>query len=214
MRVWSKAVLTMTVVALVAYGLDRTMPFLGVSRRELLFASDLLIGCVAACMFVLMTRLSEQRQLFSPAVFAFAEMNHHVRNALQVISFHSRSAANDEAIKAIDHAVARITWALREVLTAEMARGESASARRLQTMAQSDMAADYVPVPGFEDILDWQLQIDVGATTGRSRQFCTPTEWVQSLMRSRRTGYTVGRSRRSRPPSRSKQLSERRRYRA
>jgi hypothetical protein len=41
-------------------------------------------------------------------------MNHHIRNALQVIVYPSPSA--EEAAQRIGDAIARIDWALREVL--------------------------------------------------------------------------------------------------
>jgi hypothetical protein len=41
-------------------------------------------------------------------------MNHHIRNALQVITFYSRAGAKQQV--GIVEAVERIQWALREVL--------------------------------------------------------------------------------------------------
>jgi len=51
------------------------------------------------------------------------------------------------------------------------------------------------------------------AITSRSPQFCTPPEWVQSLVRSRRRAYNVGRSRTTRPSSRSTLQLKHRRHR-
>jgi two-component sensor histidine kinase len=45
-----------------------------------------------------------------------AEMNHHVRNALQVISLSTYSSADQKQLAAIKESVNRIQWALREVL--------------------------------------------------------------------------------------------------
>jgi hypothetical protein len=45
-----------------------------------------------------------------------AEMNHHVRNALQVIVSCKGLARTEQQIKVISQAVNRIEWALREVL--------------------------------------------------------------------------------------------------
>jgi hypothetical protein len=44
------------------------------------------------------------------------EMNHHIRNALQVISFNAHTRSNDFELAEIKRAVTRIQWALREVL--------------------------------------------------------------------------------------------------
>lgn len=46
-----------------------------------------------------------------------AEMNHHIRNALQVIAYHNvRHPSSDQAVEHVGEAVERIEWALREVL--------------------------------------------------------------------------------------------------
>ncbi|MGE5322881.1 MAG: hypothetical protein ACM3SW_08470, partial [Actinomycetota bacterium] len=45
-----------------------------------------------------------------------AEMNHHIRNALQVIAYHAWSAKSEHEIASMNEAVNRITWALQEVL--------------------------------------------------------------------------------------------------
>lgn len=45
-----------------------------------------------------------------------ADMNHHIRNALQVIAYHSTIREDKKSVAVIDDAVKRISWALREVL--------------------------------------------------------------------------------------------------
>ncbi|MGA2989238.1 MAG: hypothetical protein ABSD88_02100 [Candidatus Korobacteraceae bacterium] len=45
-----------------------------------------------------------------------ADMNHHIRNALRVIAYHSTIREDKESVAVIDDAVKRISWALREVL--------------------------------------------------------------------------------------------------
>lgn len=52
-----------------------------------------------------------------------ATMNHHVRNALQAISF-APYAEQQKQIKLIQNAVNRIQWALREVLPGQCEPGE------------------------------------------------------------------------------------------
>ena len=47
-------------------------------------------------------------------------MNHHVRNALQVIAFTPHTAQREENIAQIDEAVKRIEWALREILPGDL----------------------------------------------------------------------------------------------
>ena len=43
-----------------------------------------------------------------------AELNHHIRNALQVITFNNVPERSAEAIKQVDAAVSRIKWCLEE----------------------------------------------------------------------------------------------------
>jgi uncharacterized membrane protein len=49
-------------------------------------------------------------------------MNHHVRNALQVISYSTYVQAHSQQISDIRDAINKIDWALREILPAEGAR--------------------------------------------------------------------------------------------
>lgn len=43
-------------------------------------------------------------------------MNHHIRNALQVISFNAHSHTNESELEEVKRAMNRIQWALREIL--------------------------------------------------------------------------------------------------
>ena len=43
-----------------------------------------------------------------------AELNHHIRNALQVITFNNVPERSAEAIKQVDAAVSRIKWCLEK----------------------------------------------------------------------------------------------------
>ena len=60
-----------------------------------------------------------------------AEMNHHVRNALQAIAL-SPYAEKSQQIQLIDESAQRIQWALREILPGEV---EPVSAPGAKTMA-------------------------------------------------------------------------------
>jgi hypothetical protein len=79
---------------------------------------DVLLGLVAAALVLLIQRQQDRelrRQRQSAAVIE--QMNHHIRNALQVIV--SRASLDHEAkpeLQQINEAVARIDWALREIL--------------------------------------------------------------------------------------------------
>ncbi|HVT99640.1 MAG TPA: hypothetical protein VHE33_19225 [Acidobacteriaceae bacterium] len=79
---------------------------------------DILPGLVAAALVFLIQRQQNRelrRQRQNAAVID--QMNHHIRNALQVIV--ARASLDHEAtpeLRQIDDAVARIDWALREIL--------------------------------------------------------------------------------------------------
>jgi len=45
-----------------------------------------------------------------------AELNHHIRNALETISLSAYTTQNRQAMEIISGAVKRIDWALREIL--------------------------------------------------------------------------------------------------
>jgi hypothetical protein len=55
-------------------------------------------------------------------------MNHHVRNALQAISY-SPYAEHEKQMKLIAESVSRIEWALREILPGETAPTDGASSQ-------------------------------------------------------------------------------------
>ncbi|MBZ5507417.1 MAG: hypothetical protein LAO78_18315 [Acidobacteriia bacterium] len=117
MRTWIKAAGTLVVVTATGLALDDLLRKAGVSRRDLLFLSDFLVGCVAAGLVWVVVLFNEQKNRFiTGRLKVIAEMNHHIRNALQVISFYSWTAQNEKEVASIKEAVKRITWALSEVL--------------------------------------------------------------------------------------------------
>jgi hypothetical protein len=64
-------------------------------------------------------------------------MNHHVRNALQTISY-SPYTEQEKQIRMIAESVSRIEWALREVLPGDASTSSSVAPRP----ANSEMATD------------------------------------------------------------------------
>ena len=117
MRLWLRSIVTLLLVALAAYAADRLLLYGGFRRRDLLVVSDLLIGLVAAVLVFIIGLHHAQRDRFVAArLRTITEMNHHIRNALQVITFQARRSGNESEIRAMQDAVDRITWALREVL--------------------------------------------------------------------------------------------------
>lgn len=79
--------------------------------------SDFSLGILA---FVLLYRIfylgQQRRRQVLARLESIDEMNHHVRNALQVISFNARVSSNEDQLKEIKEAVQRINWTLKVVL--------------------------------------------------------------------------------------------------
>jgi signal transduction histidine kinase len=74
----------------------------------------------AAVIGYLMWKLADyaiqRRKRVEERLEMIAEMNHHVRNALEAISLSAYTTRNQEAIEMISGAVKRIDWALKEIL--------------------------------------------------------------------------------------------------
>ncbi len=80
--------------------------------------SDVLLGAVAFVLLLFLLRSArEQRKRIVQRLEVVDEMNHHIRNALQVIAFNLRPNARNQAeLDEITQAVNRIHWSLREIL--------------------------------------------------------------------------------------------------
>jgi uncharacterized membrane protein YccC len=103
---------------------DRWLAFVGLHAEATRF-DDVLLGLVAAVLVYFLQRQQERelrRQRQSAVVIE--QMNHHIRNALQVIV--ARASLDHEAnpeLQQINEAVARIDWALREILPQSTGNG-------------------------------------------------------------------------------------------
>jgi hypothetical protein len=114
-RTFSKSLLALVLVAASSYFLEVRLHREGIPSRDLIIVSNLLVGLVAAALVYLLSVREWQRQAYVECrLRVIAEMNHHIRNALQVITFYSRKGEKAEV--SIVEAVERIQWALREVL--------------------------------------------------------------------------------------------------
>jgi hypothetical protein len=80
--------------------------------------SDAVFGLIAFALLLPLLRYSRQRrQSMVQRLEVIDEMNHHIRNALQVIAFNARpTARNESELNEIKEAVNRIHWTLREIL--------------------------------------------------------------------------------------------------
>jgi hypothetical protein len=79
--------------------------------------SDALGGLIAGVLIFKLLQIGrERRQRVAERLQTISDMNHHIRNALQVISFSMHSATNQKELAEIHEALDRIQWALREIL--------------------------------------------------------------------------------------------------
>lgn len=87
------------------------------SANVALEISDAITAILIGAMVAQLAVLYRQRQIQAAArLQRIAEMNHHVRNALQVITYWSLAEKEKQQVGLIQDAVNRIQWALREVL--------------------------------------------------------------------------------------------------
>jgi signal transduction histidine kinase len=92
----------------------------GLPRVGMLILSNSVTGLFAGGLFYQLAREERaHRELMRARVKTIAELNHHIRNALQVIKFwgeQQRPALDAMQLQLINDSVDRIEWALREVL--------------------------------------------------------------------------------------------------
>jgi len=101
----------------VGFGFDRLLLREGVPRTNVLLLSNLLTGVVAGLLLVQSKmRAIEKQRLLEHRLKKIAEMNHHVRNALQVVTFYGHMAQDEKAARLIQESIQRIEWTLNEVL--------------------------------------------------------------------------------------------------
>ena len=80
--------LVMLMVWLVGFGFDRLLARDGVTRTDILLTSNLLTGIVAGFLFFSLTNNERlRRNTMRERLRTIAEMNHHIRNSLQVITY-------------------------------------------------------------------------------------------------------------------------------
>jgi hypothetical protein len=109
--------LVIILVWLVGYGFDRLLARDGVTRFDILLASNGLTGIVAGFLFYNLGNNERlRRNLMRERLATIADMNHHIRNALQVITYATATGKSAQSVELIRSSVERIEWALREVL--------------------------------------------------------------------------------------------------
>lgn len=118
---WTRVSVISGAIALAVFaigvGLDRLLLTEHYGWRHTLEISDALAGVVGGVLsFRLLAYERQRRREVHQRLLTIAEMNHHVRNALQVIQFSAYSAQDRARMKTISEGVERIQWALKEVL--------------------------------------------------------------------------------------------------
>jgi hypothetical protein len=114
------SLLVVVIVSLIGFVLDRLLIKEGLPRLDMMIFSNSLTGLFAGGLFWQMSREAKaHRDLVAERMKTIAELNHHIRNALQVIKFlggQSRTGLDEVQLQLINDSVNRIEWALREVL--------------------------------------------------------------------------------------------------
>ena len=117
---WRDLVLVLFVVLVVTaigIGFDWLLSKEGVTRFDILMLSNGLTGLAVGLLYLQLSRVErERRSRIQQQLRTIAEMNHHIRNALQVIAYASASTDKTQSVELIGQSVTRIEWALREVL--------------------------------------------------------------------------------------------------
>ena len=117
MKIWLKTLITFLLITLTGLVMDRLLLKEGIPRFDLLLLSNALVGGTAAVLVaVLGLRQQRQAAFVASRMRVIEEMNHHIRNALQVIAYGVNGQRTESQVENMQAAVNRITWALREVL--------------------------------------------------------------------------------------------------
>lgn len=104
-------------VSAVGFGFDRLLVREGVPSLGVMLLSNALTGLVAGILYLeVRVRAQDRQRLLEERLLKVAEMNHHVRNALQVVSFYRYQITDPEASRLLQESIKRIEWTLEEVL--------------------------------------------------------------------------------------------------
>jgi hypothetical protein len=113
-----------TLIAVVVFAInllqDMFLSAEGFSKWGTVVLSDIITGAIAGALFYQFAKNEKnRRELIRERMRTVAELNHHIRNALQVIKFwgsQHQNTLDEMQIRLIKDSVERIEWALREVL--------------------------------------------------------------------------------------------------
>jgi len=92
--------------------------------------SDVVAGTLAGILIFAVLRSTRERRLaMLRRLKAIREMNHEIRNALELIQLSAYSTHHQQAIATISNAVDRIQWTLREIVSPTAEAEETTSDR-------------------------------------------------------------------------------------
>jgi hypothetical protein len=128
----AKVVLWMSLFLLIGVAGDYAARHFGL-ERDLLYVNDVISALIIGGLVFTYERRRQRRVRERLEIIQL--MNHHVRNALQVIAFTPHTKQREENIAQIDEAVKRIEWALREILPGGLPTQAEVSAK--QSAAES-----------------------------------------------------------------------------
>ncbi len=119
--------LVVLVVGALGLGFDWLLVREGVKRLDVLALSNGLTGLAVGLLYVQLSRVERERRAeVQRRLRTIAEMNHHIRNALQIIAYASVTADSAQSVEMIRSSMERIEWALREVLPGHVTPEDSA----------------------------------------------------------------------------------------
>jgi hypothetical protein len=112
------ATLVILLVSALGFALDILLVKEGTPRRDVMLFTNSVTGVIAGWLFYqFAVNEKHRREIMRERMHTIAELNHHIRNALQVIKFAGGVNPPDAVqLQLINEAVNRIEWALREVL--------------------------------------------------------------------------------------------------
>jgi hypothetical protein len=84
-------------------------------RISLMLAGAAIALAVGILIFQILTDLQERHTAMQDRLRHIAELNHHIRNALQVIAYHNVPDRSERAIHQVNAEVSRIAATLRQV---------------------------------------------------------------------------------------------------
>lgn len=105
------------VVWAAGYGFDRLLVREKLPRHEVMAAANLPTGTVTgALLWAWAEQERKQKMVIQRRMQVVADMNHYIRNALEVITYAAVKRVGDALLTMIQDSVNRIDWVLRKVL--------------------------------------------------------------------------------------------------